>query len=36
VQNPYAMPYENDKPVSLCRGLKTSLRELWPKLKHFE
>jgi Dolichyl-phosphate-mannose-protein mannosyltransferase len=36
VQNPYAMPYENDKPVSLCRGLKTSLRELWSGLKHFE
>lgn len=36
VQNPYAMPYENDKPVFLCRGLKTSLRELWPRLKHFE
>jgi hypothetical protein len=36
VRNPYAMPYEDDKPVSLCRGLKTSLRELWPSLKHFE
>lgn len=36
VENPYAMPYENDKPVVLCRGLKTSLRELWPQLKHFE
>jgi Dolichyl-phosphate-mannose-protein mannosyltransferase len=36
VRNRYAMPYEDDKPVSLCRGLKTSLRELWPELKHFE
>jgi hypothetical protein len=36
VDNTYAMPYENDKPVALCRGLKTSLRELWPRLKHFE
>ncbi len=36
VQNPYAMPYENDKPVVLCRGLRTSLRDLWPRLKHFE
>jgi hypothetical protein len=36
VRNPYAMPYENDKPVTVCRGLKTSLRDLWPRLKHFE
>jgi Dolichyl-phosphate-mannose-protein mannosyltransferase len=36
VRNPYAMPYENDKPVFLCRGLKTSLRDLWPRVKHFE
>jgi hypothetical protein len=36
VQNPYVMPYENDKPIYLCRGLKKRLRDLWPELKHFE
>jgi hypothetical protein len=36
VRNAYAMPYEDDKPVYLCRGLKKSLRDLWPELKHFE
>jgi hypothetical protein len=36
VQNPYAMPYENDKPIYICRGLTTSLQALWPRLKHFE
>jgi len=36
VRNRYAMPYEDDKPVAICRGLKTSLRNLWPRLKHFE
>lgn len=36
VQNRYVMPYEDDKPVYLCRGLKMRLRDLWPELKHFE
>jgi hypothetical protein len=31
----YCMPYENDQPVWLCRGLRMSIEELWPKLKHF-
>jgi len=33
VHHPYAIPYENDKPVHLCRGLKVPLGELWPKIK---
>jgi len=33
VHHPYAIPYENDKPVHLCRGLKAPLNELWPKIK---
>jgi len=33
--NPYAMPYESDLPVFLCRGLKVKLRDLWPSIKHF-
>ena len=33
VHHPYAMPYENDQPVHLCRGLKMPMRELWPKIR---
>jgi hypothetical protein len=33
VHHPYAIPYENDKPVHLCRGLKVPMKELWPKIK---
>lgn len=29
----YCMPYEDDLPVWLCRGLKTPIAELWPKVK---
>jgi hypothetical protein len=36
VRSPYAMPYEDDKPVYICRGLTPGLKELWPRLKHFE
>ena len=36
VYSPYAMPYEDNKPVTFCRGLKTSLRDLWPRTKHFQ
>jgi hypothetical protein len=30
---PYAMPYENDAPITLCRGLDRPLWEYWPKDK---
>ncbi|HUP62885.1 MAG TPA: hypothetical protein VNA69_21005 [Thermoanaerobaculia bacterium] len=33
VRHPYAMPYENDRPVHLCRGLKMPVSELWPKIR---
>jgi 4-amino-4-deoxy-L-arabinose transferase-like glycosyltransferase len=32
---PYAMPYENDAPISICHGLHPPLGELWPQLKHY-
>jgi hypothetical protein len=35
VNNPYAIPLEN-RPMLLCRGLKTNLRTLWPKLKDWD
>jgi len=36
LDDPYAMPYETARPIYLCRGLKGSLIEDWPKLKHYE
>jgi 4-amino-4-deoxy-L-arabinose transferase-like glycosyltransferase len=33
--NPYAMPYENDRPIFLCRGLKMPLTRLWDRLKRY-
>jgi 4-amino-4-deoxy-L-arabinose transferase-like glycosyltransferase len=33
---PYAMPYENDRPIILCRGLKADLSETWDRFRHYE
>ena len=33
---PYAMPYENDRPIILCHGLKANLSETWQRFKRFE
>jgi len=30
------MPYEDRQAVFVCRNLKLPLRELWPRVKHFE
>jgi hypothetical protein len=30
------MPYENNQPVWIARGLRVPLDELWPDLKHFD
>ena len=32
--HPWGMAEEN-RPIYLCRGLKTSLPDLWPRLKHW-
>ena len=32
----YCMPFEDRQTVFVCRGLKMSWRELWPRVKHFE
>ena len=29
------MPYEDDLPIWICRGLKQPVAELWPKVKHY-
>ena len=34
-KHPLAMPYENNRPIFLCRGLKVSWAELWARDKHF-
>jgi hypothetical protein len=35
LDNPYAIPNEN-RPILLCRGLKTNLQALWPELKKWD
>jgi 4-amino-4-deoxy-L-arabinose transferase and related glycosyltransferases of PMT family len=36
LDDPYAMPYETNKPIWVERGLKKPLSEVWPKVKHYE
>jgi len=31
----YAMPYENLRPIFICRGAKLTLEQLWERDKHF-
>jgi hypothetical protein len=31
----FAMPYENDLPIFICRGPQVVLRDIWPRLKHY-
>ena len=33
--NPYAMPFENGKPIFLCRGFKKPLKEIWNSVKFY-
>jgi len=32
---PYVMPYENDRPIFMCRDLRMPLADLWSKLRRF-
>jgi len=32
---PYVMPYENDRPIILCRGLRRPLGEVWPAFRRY-
>src|SRR5262249_46537117 len=34
-ENPYAMPYESGQHVYICRRLRFSIAEAWPRVKHF-
>jgi len=33
--SPYAMPYERNRPIVLCRGMHPPLPQLWPRFKHY-
>ena len=35
VYTPYAIPYENNLNVYLCKNLKQPVQEFWPKLKSY-
>jgi hypothetical protein len=32
---PFVMPFEDDAPITLCRGLHPSLAELWPRIRFY-
>ena len=32
---PYVMPYENDRPILLCRGFKPGLQATWNRFKRY-
>jgi len=34
--SPWVMPYENDIPIMVCRGIHKPLAELWPRIKSYE
>ncbi len=34
--NKYAMPYENNLIIYLCRGYKTPIKDDWNEMKHYE
>lgn len=33
---PYAMPYENNRPIFICRGLRANLSATWYRFKRYE
>jgi hypothetical protein len=35
-RDPYAMPWRNNMPIHVCRGIRKPLSELWPEIKHYE
>jgi hypothetical protein len=34
--NPHVMPYEDHLPLYVCRGLKSSMATIWPRVKHYQ
>ncbi len=35
INSHYAMPYETNLPIYICRGLKVDLKELWKRLRFY-
>jgi len=35
INNKYAMPYESNLPVFVCRGPLASIRDIWPRIKQY-
>ncbi|MDT4955715.1 MAG: hypothetical protein QOJ02_3853 [Acidobacteriota bacterium] len=35
ITSEYAMPYENNLPVYVCRAIKAPLNSIWPQVKHY-
>ena len=33
--NRFAMPYENDRPIFICRDMRVSLEQMWGRLKRY-
>jgi len=33
---PLAMPYERNRPILVCRGLRHNLQQMWPHLQRYE
>jgi hypothetical protein len=33
--HPLVMPYENDLPIMICRGITRPLADVWPKVKTY-
>ena len=32
----YCMPYENNRPIFICRGFSATFRDIWESQKHYE
>lgn len=32
----YCMPYENNMPIYICKGLYAPLKDVWPTVKHYD
>jgi hypothetical protein len=33
--NPFAMPYENNRPIFICRGIRVPLTQIWERLRRY-
>lgn len=36
IDDPYAMPYEAHQPIWVQRGLRWPLKDVWPRVKHYQ